>query len=59
MYTTICVHFFINSFLTGEYGRIYKGELIDSGNKCIIKALQVEYATQQNHEEYSREVESI
>ncbi len=48
----------MNNFFSGEYGRIYKGELIDSSNKCIIKTLQTEYATQQNREEYSREIES-
>ena len=46
------------NFISGDYGRIYKGELIDSSNKCIIKTLQTEYATQQNREEYSREIES-
>jgi hypothetical protein len=45
-------------FISGEYGRIYKGELIDSSNKCIIKTLQIEHATQQNREEYAREIES-
>jgi hypothetical protein len=46
------------NYISGEYGRIYKGELIDNSNKCIIKTLQTENATQQNREEYSREIES-
>ncbi|CAF3502595.1 unnamed protein product [Rotaria sp. Silwood1] len=48
---------FLQELGEGDYGRIYKGELIDSSNKCIIKTLQAEYATQQNREEYSREIE--
>lgn len=44
-------------FYSGDYGRIYKGELIDKSNKCIIKTLQAEYASPQNREEYSREIE--
>ncbi|CAF4363982.1 unnamed protein product, partial [Adineta steineri] len=40
-----------------EYGKIYKGELIDNANKCVIKTLQIDYATQQNREEYAREIE--
>jgi hypothetical protein len=45
-------------YISGEYGRIYKGELNDNSAKCIIKTLQNENATQQNREEYSREIES-
>ncbi|CAF2677173.1 unnamed protein product [Rotaria sp. Silwood2] len=48
---------FLQELGEGDYGRIYKGELIDNSNKCIIKTLQVEYATQQNRDEYSREIE--
>ncbi|CAF0948572.1 unnamed protein product [Rotaria sordida] len=48
---------FLQELGEGDYGRIYKGELIDSSNKCIIKTLQAEYATQQNREEYAREIE--
>ena len=49
---------FLQELGEGEYGRIYKGELIDNSNKCIIKTLQIESATQQNREEYAREIES-
>lgn len=48
---------FLQELGEGEFGRIYKGELIDSSMKCIIKTFQNENATQQNREEYSREIE--
>ncbi|CAF3313997.1 unnamed protein product [Rotaria socialis] len=41
----------------GDFGRIYKGEFVDSSQKCIIKTLQTEFASPQNREEYSREIE--
>ncbi|CAF5051315.1 unnamed protein product, partial [Rotaria socialis] len=34
-----------------------KGEFVDSSQKCIIKTLQTEFASPQNREEYSREIE--
>ena len=46
-------------FFSGEFGRIYKGELVDSSTKCIVKTLQTEHATPQNREEYAREIESM
>lgn len=49
---------FLQELGEGEFGRIYKGELIDSSMKCMIKTFQNENATQQNREEYSREIES-
>ena len=52
-------YFIVFSYFSGEYGRIYKGELIDSGHKCIIKTLQSDYATQNVREEYGREIESM
>ncbi|UJR30656.1 hypothetical protein I4U23_018180 [Adineta vaga] len=48
---------FLQELGEGEYGRIYKGELVDSSTKCIIKTLQTEFATPQNREEYAREIE--
>ncbi|CAF3544593.1 unnamed protein product [Adineta steineri] len=48
---------FLQEIGDGEYGKIYKGELIDNANKCLIKTLQIDYATQQNREEYAREIE--
>jgi hypothetical protein len=46
------------NFILGEYGRIYKGELIDNPIKCLIKSLQTDNATPQNREEYTHEIES-
>lgn len=48
------IHFLVE----GDFGRIYKGELIDTSNKCIIKTLQAENASPLNREEYAREIES-
>ncbi|CAF1225963.1 unnamed protein product [Adineta ricciae] len=48
---------FLQELGEGEFGRIYKGELVDSSTKCIVKTLQTEHATPQNREEYAREIE--
>ena len=38
----------------GEFGRVYLGEFTDSDERCLVKTLQTEKAT----EEYLREIES-
>jgi hypothetical protein len=42
-------------FLSGEFGKIYIGELINNTTKCIIKTLENEKVKQ----DYSREIESM
>jgi hypothetical protein len=43
----------------GEYGRIYKGELVDTTtHQCLIKSLQMDCTTEQTRDEYEREIES-
>jgi hypothetical protein len=48
------INIFVN-FLSGEFGRMYIGELVDNKNKCIIKSLQNENMKQ----DYLREIESM
>jgi hypothetical protein len=45
---------FDHFFRSGEFGRIYIGELMDCTTKCIIKTLENEKKKQ----DYSREIES-
>ena len=47
-------YIFIN-FVSGEFGKMYVGELVDNKNKCIIKSLKNENIKH----DYLREIESM